>query len=70
MPQLLKKQLEAYDVLQDNKTKYIVYGGAAGGGKSWLGSEWLLQCAYYIPNSRWFIGRNNIKDTRFNFLSL
>lgn len=60
----LPKQLKAYARLRDAGTKFVLYGGAAGGGKSWLGCEWLMQCGYHIPGSRWFIGRNNLKDTR------
>jgi len=60
----LARQRAAYARLRDDTTKYILYGGAAGGGKSWLLAEWLMQCAFYIPGSRWFLGRNNIKDTR------
>lgn len=65
---LLPRQLEAYNYLRDEQTTFILYGGAAGGGKSWLASDWLQRCCYYLPGSRWFVGRNNITDTRESFL--
>lgn len=68
MPKPNKKQAECYRYLRDNRTNYIFYGGAAGGGKSWLGCEWLMQCCHYIPTSRWFVGRNNILDTKGSVL--
>jgi hypothetical protein len=68
MPKPNKKQYKAYKFLKDKTTKIIFYGGAAGGGKSWLGAEWLMQCCFNLPNSRWFIGRNNLTDTRESVL--
>lgn len=65
---LLPRQLEAYEYLRDTETKFILYGGGAGGGKSWLASDWLLRCCHHVPGSRWFVGRNNITDTRESFL--
>ena len=58
------KQDQAYSKLLDEKTKYVLFGGGAGGGKSWLGCEWLFTCCFNYPESRWFIGREELKRLR------
>jgi len=54
------KQHEAYQKLWDSITTTLLFGGGSGGGKSWLGAEWLLTNCYRYPGSKWFIGRNEL----------
>jgi hypothetical protein len=41
-------------------TKYVVFGGGAGSGKSWLICEWLLVKAIAYPGTRLFVARNEL----------
>ena len=59
--QLLIKQEHAVYYLKDNSTKELLYGGAAGGGKSALGCLWLIEMAQKYPGSRWLMGRSKLK---------
>lgn len=58
---LSKKQKEAWDLLSDNETNEILYGGGAGGGKSFLGCLWILNNAMTYPGTRWLMGRAVLK---------
>lgn len=58
---LISKQENAVYYLKDNQTKEIVYGGAAGGGKSALGILWLIEQSQRYPGTRWLMGRAKLK---------
>lgn len=59
-----EKQKLAMVHLTDKTHKVIVYGGAAGGGKSFLGCFWLIIMCKAYPHTRWFIGREELKRIR------
>lgn len=61
---LLPKQKTAFEYLSDNVTNEILYGGAAGGGKSALGVIWLASNCLLYPESRWVMGRSVLKTLK------
>jgi hypothetical protein len=61
---LLEKQENAVYYLKDNETKELIYGGAAGGGKSALGVLWLIEQCQTYPGTRWLMGRSKLKSLK------
>jgi len=58
------KQETALKILTSNLYDLFLYGGAAGGAKSFTGMTWILFSALSYDNTRYFIARNEIKDIR------
>lgn len=63
---LLPKQSNAIFYLKDDETTELIYGGAAGGGKSAIGCLWLIEMCQKYEGSRWLMGRaklSSLKET-------
>ncbi|MCC8152962.1 MAG: phage terminase large subunit [Tannerellaceae bacterium] len=58
------KQEKALRILTDDKYVEFLYGGAAGGAKSWTDCAWLVFSALAFPETRWFMGRESLKRLR------
>lgn len=59
-----EKQEQALQILNDNTHVEFLFGGAAGGSKSWTGcADLAFKCMAY-PGTKWFIGRESLKRLR------
>lgn len=61
---LTKKQFEVLKLLEDDKTEEIIFGGGAGGAKSFIGCYWLLKNCLKYPGTRWLMGRAKLKTLK------
>lgn len=61
-----QKQKEAFKYWLDDETRQIVYGGAKGGGKSYLGVSLIFGDAFMYPGTAYFIARKRLGDLRKN----
>lgn len=59
-----EKQKQCVKYWVDDTTTDIVYGGAKGGGKSYLGCNLIFGDALMYPNTRYFIARKKLTDLR------
>ena len=58
------KQILASSYWIDNTTEEILYGGAKGGGKSYLGCSLIFGDALIYPETNYFIARKELNDIR------
>ena len=52
-----KRQSQAWKYLTNDKTNIVLFGGSAGGGKSWLGCLWIATLCLNNNGIRCLIGR-------------
>lgn len=58
------KQLQAVEYWIDDESEEILYGGAKGGGKSFLGCSLIFGDALIYPETHYFIARKELNDLR------
>lgn len=64
-----KRQSEAWKYLTDDKTNVVLFGGSAGGGKSWLGCLWIVTLCLQYKGIRCLIGRTVLTQLRLTTLN-
>ena len=61
---LTKKQTQALDYLEDDSTNELLFGGGAGGAKSFLGCLWIILSCLKYDGTRHVIGRSKLKNLK------
>lgn len=61
---LSPKQEEAMNAVASEQYRFILYGGAMGGGKTWWGLSALLIMCQVFPKSRWCVIREDLEKIR------
>ena len=68
-PELTNKQKLAFKYLLDNETSEVLFGGAAGGGKSWIGCAWIIIMCLKYKGIRCLIGRSKLSNLKITTLN-
>ena len=61
---LFKKQIECFTFLEDRHTTEVLFGGGAGGSKTFTGCLWQILRRLKYPNTRSVIGRAKLKTLK------
>lgn len=61
---LSRKQLQTFHILEASDATEILYGGAAGGGKSFFGCFWQIYRRLQYAGTRGLIGRSKLKNLK------
>jgi len=64
-----KRQSTAWKYLTDNTTNVVLFGGAASGGKSWLGSLWVITMCLQYAGVRYLVGRTVLQQLKLTTLN-
>lgn len=66
---LFKKQLECFRYLEDDVTTEVLFGGGAGGSKTFTGCLWQISRRLRYPGTRSVIGRSKLKNLKATTLN-
>jgi hypothetical protein len=66
---LTKKQTIGWKHLNDDQTNVVLFGGSAGGGKSWLGCLWITTLCLQHQGIRCLIGRSVLTQLKLTTLN-
>ena len=64
-----RRQSQAWLYLTDDKTNVVLFGGSAGGGKSWLGCLWITTLCLNHKGIRCLIGRSVLTQLKLTTLN-
>lgn len=67
--ELFPKQIECFSHLEDKTTTEVLFGGGAGGSKTFTGCLWQIHRRLQYPGTRSVIGRSKLKNLKATTLN-